>query len=97
MDIGIVVGNIVSTIKHPAYKGSKLLLVEAVNPDLSSRNDLMVAIDSVDAGEGDVVLVAREGKAANDILGTKLQPVRSVVVGVIDHFILDKKKTYAKK
>ena len=97
MDIGIVIGNIVSTIKHPVYKGSKLLLVDAVNTDLRSRNDLMVAIDSVDAGEGYVVLVAREGKAAKDILVTKLQPVRSVVVGVIDHFILEKNQTHAKK
>lgn len=97
MDIGIVIGNIVSTIKHPAFKGTKLLLVDAVNPDLSSRGDLMVAIDSVDAGEGDVVLVAREGKAANDILGSKLQPVRSVIVGIIDHFSLEKKNTHGTK
>jgi microcompartment protein CcmK/EutM len=86
MDIGIVIGNIVSTIKHPIYKGRKLLLVENVDLNLDPVGVTTVCVDSVDAGAGDVVLVAREGKAAAEIIGTPLIPVRSVIVGVIDRF-----------
>lgn len=86
MIIGRVVGNIHATIKKPCYQGRKLLLVQPVALDLTPLHDLIVAVDSVDAGEGDLVLVAQEGRAAADILGMKEVAVRSVVVGVIDHF-----------
>ena len=88
MDIGVVVGNIVSTIKHPVYQGRKLLLVESVDLELNPVGNTTVCVDSADAGVGDVVLVAREGKAAGEIIGKPLVPVRSVIVGVIDHFDL---------
>ena len=84
MEIGLVIGNIVSTIKHAAYDNTKLLLVQSVNLQLNSTGQTTVCIDSVDAGVGDVVLVAREGKAASDILDGKQLPVRSVIVGVVD-------------
>ena len=85
MIIGRVVGNIVSTIKHPSYKGAKILLVEPVGPDDSPSGDMIVAVDTVDAGPGDRVLIASEGWAVMSILGTEGPvPVRSLVVGVID-------------
>ena len=90
MEIGVVVGNIVSTIKHEAYKNSKLLLVENLNIQLEQTGATTVCVDSVDAGVGDIVLVAREGKAASDILGGVQLPVRSIIVGVIDKISLDK-------
>lgn len=93
MDIGVVVGNIVSTIKHPAYKNCKLLLVESVDMKMNQTGKTIVCVDSVDAGVGDLVLVAQEGKAASDILGGKQLPVRSVIVGVIDHIKLAGKAT----
>jgi microcompartment protein CcmK/EutM len=85
MILGRVVGNIVSTIKHPVYHGAKILLVEPVGPDNSPGGDLIVAVDTVQAGPGDRVLVASEGWAAMHILGAEEPvPVRSLVVGVID-------------
>ena len=84
MEIGVVIGNLVSTIKHKAYTGCKLLLVENVDLDLKPTGTTTVVVDSVDAGIGDVVLVAREGRAAADVLKGKQIPVRSVVVGIID-------------
>ncbi|MBN2290325.1 MAG: EutN/CcmL family microcompartment protein, partial [Candidatus Glassbacteria bacterium] len=53
MILGRVVGNIVSTIKHPVYQGAKILLVEPVGPDNSPSGKLVVALDTVDAGPGD--------------------------------------------
>ncbi|MBN1996002.1 hypothetical protein JW935_00535 [candidate division KSB1 bacterium] len=85
MDIGVVIGNIVATIKNPVYKGRKLLLVENVDLDLKPTGVTSVAVDTVDSGVGDVVLIAREGRAAADVFGERV-PVRSLVVGVIDRF-----------
>ena len=90
MEIGVVIGNIVSTIKHKAYKNSKLLLVENLNIQLEQSGTTTVCVDTVGAGVGDIVLVAREGKAASDILGGEQLPVRSIIVGVIDKIVLDK-------
>ncbi len=84
MDLGIVIGNLVSTIKHPAYRGSKLLLVETLDVNFEPTGNIFVCVDSQMAGEGDIVLVAREGKAAGDVIGQKQVPVRSVIVGVVD-------------
>lgn len=81
-----VVGSIVSTIKHPSYDHQKLLIVRPVAPDGTLKAGTMVAVDTVGAGEGNTVLVASEGRAAIEILGfSARQPLRSVVVGIVDH------------
>lgn len=92
MELAVVIGNITSTVYHPAYKGCKLMLVENINPELERNGNVTVAVDSVDAGIGDVVLIAREGKTAGDVLGKKQVPVRSVIVGVVDHLSVAKNK-----
>jgi ethanolamine utilization protein EutN len=80
-----VVGNIVSTIKHDSYNDKKILLVRPVTPDGKLKSGTMVAVDTVGAGEGNIVLVASEGRAATEILGfAKRQPLRSVIVGIVD-------------
>jgi len=80
-----VVGSIVSTIKHPAYQNKKILLVRPIAPDGTLKSGTMVAVDTVDAGVGDQVLVASEGRSAVEILGFKRRmPLRSVILGVID-------------
>ena len=65
------------------------MLVENVDLELNSLGIVTVAVDSVHAGVGDIVLVAREGRTASDVLGKKGIPVRSVIVGVIDHLDVD--------
>ena len=81
-----VVGNVVSTIKHDAYHGVKVLLVRPVTPDGTLKSGTMVAVDTVGAGDGNIVLVASEGRAAMEILGFSVrQPLRSVIVGIVDH------------
>ena len=81
-----VVGNVVSTIKHESYKNTKILLVRPVTPEGKLKTGTMVAVDTVGAGEGNIVLVASEGRAAQEILGfAARQPLRSVIVGIVDH------------
>ena len=85
MILAKVKGNLVSTQKNSYLVGQKLLLVHPIdlNNNFIGINDV-VAIDVVDAGIGDIVLLVQEGKAVQQILGHKNAPVHSVVVAVVD-------------
>jgi microcompartment protein CcmK/EutM len=79
-----VVGTIVSTVKHPAYTGWKLLLVQPLHLEGNAEEDTFIAIDAARAGVGDAVLVMREGSGARQITANPEAPIISVVVGVLD-------------
>jgi microcompartment protein CcmK/EutM len=84
MRLARVVGNVVSTLKHPDYEGQTLLLckVEAFSGEAEKRP--VIALDRVDAGVGDRVLILTEGTGVRQLMGGQ-PPVRSVVVAVVDH------------
>ena len=84
MLIGKVTGNIAATVKHPVYSGKKLLVVAVLNPDQQPTGETVVAIDSVSAGIGDLVLVTQEGRSAMAVVGQSEVPVRTVIVAIID-------------
>jgi len=84
MIIAKVVGTVVSTVKHPAYNGWKLLVVQPLNLSESPEEDAFVAIDAAHSGIGDTVLVMREGNGARQIVQDPEAPIISVVVGVVD-------------
>lgn len=84
MVIAKVIGTVVSTIKHPAYNGWKLLVVQPLNLAGSPEEDAFVAIDAARSGIGDTVLVMREGNGARQIVRDPEAPIISVVVGVVD-------------
>ncbi len=80
-----VVGDVVSTQKNVHLEGHKLLLVQPVDLDGSTPlGTSMIAVDKVDAGDGDLVLVNKEGGSARLLLGDDEIPVQAVIVGVID-------------
>lgn len=79
-----VIGPVVSTIKHPTYRGTKLLAVQPVDPDGSPVGASFLAVDRVQAGEGDTVLVMREGNGVRQLFQLELLPIRSVIVAVVD-------------
>jgi len=85
MLIARVVGEIVATQKHPSHEGRKLLLVQPLNLNGSDRGDPVVALDAVDAGVGDRVLVATEGFSAMTAVGRPQSPIDMAVIGFIDH------------
>jgi ethanolamine utilization protein EutN len=89
MIVGVVVGEITSTINHPFYDARTLLIVERRLPGVPSTGDYLIAVDTVDAGVGDSVLVLDEGNGARQVLQSAEGPVRSVVVGIIDVVTLD--------
>jgi microcompartment protein CcmK/EutM len=84
MLIGEVVGTVVSTHKHYKAEGRKLLLVQPLDLEGEPQGRAILAIDSVDAGEGDRVLVVQEGKSASMAAGRSESPLDAAVVGVID-------------
>ncbi len=89
MILGRVIGNIFSTINHPSHDGKKLLIVEKTEPDGTPAGDYLVAVDTVDAGEGDRVLIVDEGNGARQILQDPNAPIRSVIAGIIDQVTED--------
>jgi ethanolamine utilization protein EutN len=84
MLIARVVGELVATQKHPSHEGRKLLLVQPLNLDCSNRGDAMVALDSVDAGVGDKVLITTDGFSAMTSVGRPQSPIDAAVIGFID-------------
>lgn len=80
-----VVGNCVSTVTHPVYVGRKVMVVQPVDTDgRTPLGDEFLAVDSVQAGPGDLVLAAREGNTARQILGNDDDPLHAVILGVVD-------------
>ncbi len=84
MTIGTVVGEIYSTVNHPFYDARKLLVVDKGVPGSRPTGDYIIAIDSVGAGVGEVVLILDEGNGARQVLASENGPVRSVIVGIVD-------------
>lgn len=84
MLIARVIGEIVSTQKHPSHVGRKALLVQPLQLDGSPRGDAVVALDSADAGIGDRVLLVTEGYSAMTSVGRPESPIDMAVIGVID-------------
>ncbi len=84
MVLARVTGTVVSTMKLEVLKGYKILIVQPLNDRLDPAGKSLLAIDTVQAGTGDTVLVLDEGNSARMILGDPAAPVRTLVVGVVD-------------
>ena len=93
MFLAQVVGKIVATIKHNDLHGKKILMVRPLDLSLSPAGKTVLAVDSVDAGAGDVVLVSDEGNAASQVLKMERGPIRTVIVGVVDSIDMDNAST----
>jgi len=88
MLIARVIGELVATQKHASHEARKLLLVQPLNLDGTARGDAVVALDAVDAGAGDRVLLATEGFSAMTSVGRPNSPIDMAVIGFIDHIEL---------
>ena len=88
MYIGRVTGTVVSTIRHNMYDGRKLLIVARLDLTGEQTGVYDIAIDDVQAGVGDVVVVLDEGSSARQIMNKRIGPVRAIVVGVVDRITL---------
>ncbi len=85
MFLGKIRGNVVSTIKDKQLKGHKLLIVRKINlTGEFTEHDDIIALDLIDAGIGDTVLVVKEGSAVKQILGHDKAPVNTIIVAIVD-------------
>lgn len=79
-----VIGTVVAAAHHPTYDGHKVMLVRPETPDGKPNGPAFVAVDHVQAGPWDRVLVMTEGNGIRQLLGEDAGPIRSMVVGIVD-------------
>lgn len=85
MILARVVGNVVATQKDHRYEGGRIMVVRPINPDGSDAGDELLALDAVDSGVGDVVVVVREGwSASTTSTGSPGAAIDSAIIGVVD-------------
>jgi ethanolamine utilization protein EutN len=89
MYLGTVVGEVVSTHKNERLVGKRLLLVRRLTLAMQPEGVETIALDVVDAGVGDNVLVVQEGSSARKIFDDQWIPVQAVIVGVLDRVDLE--------
>ena len=85
MILARVTGRITSTIHHPDMEGQRLLVLDKIDPAGKPTGGYLIAVDTVGAGAGEMVIVLDEGNGARQILGGADMPVRSIVVGIVDY------------
>jgi microcompartment protein CcmK/EutM len=95
MLIARVVGDVVSTMKDDKMVGRKLLIVREVTTENEIVGKPVVAIDTVDAGIGDVVLIA-QGSSARQTSSTKDTPTDAVIMAIVDSLEVQGKVTFRK-
>ena len=84
MKICKVIGNVTTTISEPIYDGAKIMIVQPLDAKMRPAGESFLSCDFVQAGPGDVVLVAPEGNAARQLFQDNSAPVHSVITGIID-------------
>jgi ethanolamine utilization protein EutN len=84
MILGRVVGEVVATRKHPSHERRKVLMVQPITPEGADRGEVVLALDGMDAGAGDRVLVVQEGFAAMTAVNRPASPIDMSIVAVVD-------------
>ena len=84
MQLGRVVGQAVSTVKHPSLQGWRLLLVQPSTAEGHDDGEPLLAIDYLGAGVADRVILSNDGAGARELVGVRNSPVRWMVMGICD-------------
>ena len=83
MIFAVVVGTIVATQRSDSIRGAKYLLVERCTERGEPRGDYHVALDALDAGTGEMVLIA-QGSSARQTEISHQRPIDAIVTGIVD-------------
>lgn len=89
MILALVTGTAVAAHKHPTFERTKTLLCQPLGLDLKPAGAPLIALDSVGAGVGEVVLIIKEGRSARDFTGNPAAATRTMIVGIVDRVDLD--------
>ena len=84
MVLGKVIGTVVATVKHADFNAHKLYVIQPLDADCRPEGETFLAVDTVQSGVGDTVLVLREGTGVRQILQRERCCIRSLVVGIVD-------------
>ena len=84
MQRGRVVGHATATVKHPSLNGWRLLLVQPLTADGGADGEPLLAIDSLGAGHGALVMLSNDGAGARQLVGAKDSPARWMTLGMCD-------------
>jgi len=79
-----VVGNVVSTVKHPGLNAKAVFTVQPLETDGTDSGESFLAVDHAQSGPGDTVLVLREGNGIRQVIGDSQSPIRCLIVAVVD-------------
>ena len=89
MILARVVGNVVATQKNRRYASARVMLCQPLTLEGEETGATLLALDAVDAGEGDTVLIVQEGwSASTTATGEAGAAIDSAIVGVVDHIDL---------
>lgn len=89
MILAKIIGNVVSTVKEPGYESRKILIVQPIDPTGAAKGKSFLAVDTMQAGIGDTVLVMEEGGSARMILNEPdTFTVKAVIAGIVDHITM---------
>jgi ethanolamine utilization protein EutN len=89
MILARVLGNVVATQKNPRYENARVMLCQPVTPEGEEIGATVLALDAVDAGEGDTVLIVQEGWSASTVATGKAgAAIDAAIVGVVDRIDL---------
>ena len=89
MILAKVVGNIVATQKNYRYEGARVMLCEHISPEGEASGNTLLALDAVDSGVGDTVLIVQEGwSASTTATGKAGAATDSAIIGVVDRIDL---------
>jgi len=89
MILARVLGNVVATQKNERYASARVMLCQPVTPAGEETGATLLALDSVDAGEGDTVIIVQEGWGASTAAtGEQGAAIDSAIVGVVDRIDL---------
>jgi microcompartment protein CcmK/EutM len=95
MNLGKVIGTVVSTRKEDSIQGLKFLLVKYVDDAGKDTGSQVVAADAVGAGVGEMVLVAT-GSSARQTTATNQRPCDAVIMAIVDSWSIDDDVRYRK-
>jgi len=85
MQVGLVVGTAISTMKHPTLQGQKMLVVQPLMVDgKAADGDPQIAVDAVGAGKGQRVMITSDGKFVRGLVKHENTPIRWSVIGIAD-------------
>lgn len=95
MKMGLIVGTVVATQKDEKLTGMRLMLVRDLSLKLEEKDSFVVAVDSVGAGEGEVVLYA-SGSSARMTTTTQNKPIDATIMAIVDTVVVGRDVRYEK-